>query len=283
MTSSYGIDVSHYQSTTAPGGVPWSVLKGSGCDFAIVRACYGTFRDPSAVGHVRAARAVGMQVGLYHFFRTSQPVTDQLAAFCAQALACGISVGDVCPALDIEDDGATGPKIDPSWAPLANLMALGLVANFGEALMYCTQRDFGRMGKPAWLLERPLWCAHYTGAPKPATPGNKPCVVWQHRVGPYLHDGAGGAFKPMMIDQNRALVALPLCTRIPGATGSTPPPPDGPEPDHSHDDLTELRALASFAVGSNAQDRIDAATAHSPTDGPSYFGDDEPTEPNVVS
>ena len=181
-----------------------------------------------------------MAVGLYHFFRTSQPVTDQLAAFCAQALACGIKVGDICPALDIEDDGATGPKIDPSWAAPAHLMSLGLVANFGEAMMYVTQRDFGRMGKPDWVLERPLWCAHYTGAAAPATPGNAPWAIWQCRVGPYAANGQGGAFQPMLLDQNRAQ-RLPPCTRVPGATGSTPPPPDGPEPDHTHDELAVAR------------------------------------------
>src|SRR3954467_14662755 len=101
MDQKYGIDVSHYQSTVAPGGVPWSLLKQSGCDFAMVRACYGTSRDEKAVEHVRNARAVGMAVGLYHFWRVAQPVADQLAAFCAQALACGIRVGDIAPACDL--------------------------------------------------------------------------------------------------------------------------------------------------------------------------------------
>jgi lysozyme len=235
----YGIDVSHFQSTIAPGGMPWSLLAQS-ARFVIVRATYGTYRDPSAVPHVRAARAVGMKVGLYHFFRSTQPVGDQLAAFCAQALACGLNVGDICPALDIEDDPNVASVV-PGWDTALQAMASGLVANFGECLMYVTQRDFGRLGSPDWLLEHPLWTAHYTGAPKPATPGNRPCVIWQHRVGPYQADGQGGAFKPMVLDQNRALGALPLCTRVAGASGSTPPPPDGPAPDHSHEDLSDLR------------------------------------------
>lgn len=229
----YGIDVSHYQSTTAPGGVPWSLLKHGGCDFAIVRATYGTFRDPSAVEHVRNARAVGMAVGLYHFFRIAQPVTDQLAAFCSQALACGLQVGDIAPALDVEDDGSTGPKVSPAWSEAASVLSAGLVADFGEALIYCTQRDFGRIGKPPWLLERPLWVAHYTGAVAPATPGGMPWAIWQHRVGPWQPNGPGGAFQPMVLDQSRAQV-LPRCTRVPGATGSIPPPPDGPQPDEAH-------------------------------------------------
>jgi hypothetical protein len=235
----YGVDVSHYQSTKAPGGAPWSLLAQT-ARFVIVRATYGTYRDPSAVEHVRAARAVGMQVGLYHFFRVGQPITDQVAAFCGQALACGYKVGDICPALDIEDDPRVA-EVSPSWDTAAQAMADGLAANFGDVLLYITQRDFGRLGKPDWVLSRPLWTAHYTGAPKPATPGNKPCAIWQCRVGPYVADGPGGAFQPMVLDQNRADGPLPLATRVAGASGSTPPPPAGPEPDHSHEDLIAAR------------------------------------------
>jgi len=254
-TQLYGIDVSHYQSAAAPGGVPWSVLKQGGCAFAFVRATYGTFRDERAVSHVRAARAVGMSVTLYHFFRHNQPVTDQLAAFCAQALACGVRVGDIAPAVDIEDDGA---PVSPAWESAANALTAGIVANFGDCIIYGTQRGFGMMGKPAWWLERPLWVAHYTGSAAPATPGNKPWTIWQHRVGPWVFDGQGGAFTPDgkpwkaggpapgPLDQSRA-VSLPLCTRVPGATGSTPPPPDGPAPDHSHEYLVAAR-LAAFTA-----------------------------------
>jgi len=263
MDLNYGIDVSHYQSTVAPGGVPWSLLRQSGCEFAMVRACYGTSRDERAVEHVRNARAVGMAVGLYHFFRISQPVTDQLAAFCAQALACGIRVGDIAPAVDIEDDGRTGPKIDPSWSDAAEVFTGGLVANFGEALVYITQRDFGRLGKPAWVLDRPLWVAHYTGAAKPATPSGADWAIWQHRVGPWAMNGQGGAYAasgkpasevngpPGPLDQSRAR-RLPWCTRVAGATGSTPPPPSGPEPGYSHADL--LAARLDLSHGADDRD-----------------------------
>jgi len=266
MTHAYGIDVSHYQSTAAPAGVPWSLLKSSGVSFVMVRATYGTFRDPSAVAHVRAARAVGLQVGLYHFFRVGQNVTDQLAAFNAQALACGIRAGDICPALDIEDEPGP-PAMSPSWNTAADALISGLVASFGEALVYITQRDFGRLGKPSWVLERPLWVAHYTASAKPATPGDKPWRIWQHRVGPFAPNGDGGAFKPQLLDQNRADVPLPVCTRVPGASGSTPPAPDD-APEHSHDDHVAQR-LAAFTTD------IDVA-GHAARD---VAEDERPTDP----
>ncbi len=252
MSRMYGCDVSHYQSTKAPGGVPWSLLAQT-ARFVIVRATYGTFRDPAMVDHVRAARAVGMKVGLYHFFRPTQSVDAQLAAFCAQALACGLRAGDIAPALDLEDDPKVS-EISPAWEAPAREMIDRLVANFGEAMVYITQRDFGRMGKPSWILDRPLWTAHYTGAPKPATPGNKACAIWQHRVGPYAADGPGGAFKPMVLDQNRADGPLPLVTRVAGATGSSPPAADGPKADHSGDDLAEARVLAQVALATRFTD-----------------------------
>jgi len=252
MTQSYGVDLSKYQSTQAPGGVPWSLLAQT-CEFAIIRATYGTYRDSATVAHVRAARAVGMRVGLYHFFRATQSVDEQLAAFCAQALMCGYRVGDICPALDIEDDPKVS-DVSPAWEQSARAMADGLVANFGEALIYITQRDFGRMGKPAWVLERPLWTAHYCSALKPATPGNKPCAIWQHRVGPYQADGAGGVFKPMVLDQNRAFGPLPLATRVAGAAGSAPAPVANGAPEHSADDLHDARILAQLALAEHEAD-----------------------------
>lgn len=231
MALLYGCDVSHFQSTSAPAGIAWPILA-KGCQFVIIRATYGTWKDPSAIGHVARARDAGMQVGLYHFFRSSQPVADQLAVFCAAAHDVGMRPGDICPALDVEDDGATGPKIDPSWQEGVKAMLEGLVGAFGQALCYVTQRDFGRLGKPACVLERPLWCAHYTGATAPATPADKPWAIWQHRVGPFVPNGPGGAFDPQLLDQDRAIDPLPTATKVPGFYPPVVPagkPPEEPQ------------------------------------------------------
>lgn len=214
----------------------------------MVRATYGTYRDPSTLEHVRSARAVGMQVGLYAFSRQSQPVTDQLAAFNAQALACGLKAGDICPAHDLEDEPGP-PALSAKWGPLAETFTAGLVALYGEAMIYITQRDYGRLGSPAWVLERPLWVAHYTGALAPATPGNAPWRIWQHRVGPFAPGGAGGAFQPQLLDQNRADVPLPVCTRLP-APGSAWKLPAGSQvaPDHGPAELWSQR-LDALTLG----------------------------------
>lgn len=212
MVRSLGIDVSHFQNTSAPAGVPWSTIA-QASKFAIVRATYGSSKDTSAVAHIRNARAARIQVGLYHFFRSTQEVQPQIDAFCAQALACGVGAGDIAPALDVEDDLTA--KLDPSWEPKLSAMADALLKEFGEVMIYVTQRDFGRLGKPPWILDRPLWVAHYTQAAKPATPGNKPFAIWQRTVGPYNPGGPGGAIKPMLLDQNVADGPLPLAKLSP--------------------------------------------------------------------
>lgn len=236
-----GIDVSHFQNTAAPAGVLWSTIAQK-CSFAIIRATYGSSKDSSAPAHVKNARAAGLQVGLYHFFRSTQSLQDQLDAFCAQAITCGIGKGDIAPALDIEDDLTA--KLEPAWEANAHAFVTGLISEFGEAMVYTTQRDFGRLGKPSWVLDRPLWVAHYTAAAAPATPGNKPCAIWQRRVGPYQPDGPGGAIKPMLLDQNVADGALPLCTMTPSAIH---PPVAPPAPDN-HDDVRALRVEAQIAL-----------------------------------
>jgi hypothetical protein len=245
----YGCDVSHFQSTSAPGGIAWPILA-KGCQFVIVRATYGTWKDPSAIGHIARARDAGMQVGLYHFFRSSQPVADQLTAFCAAAHDVGMRSGDICPALDVEDDGAKGPKIDPSWQDGVRAMLNGLVDSFGEALCYITQRDFGRLGKPAFVLNRPLWVAHYTSTSAPATPGNKPWAIWQHRVGPFVPDGPGGAVNPMVIDQDRAIDPLPIASKVPGEYPSVVPGGKPPEEPHEVTWQARLDALTNGALAS---------------------------------
>lgn len=206
----YGIDVSHHQS---PSTLNWKLLREEGCSFVIVRACYGAMHDRHAAEHIRRARDVGMLVGLYHFFRANVAVPDQLAAFRSVANACSYGRReDIVPSLDFEDDTDKRPIL-PEHAPLALQMLKGLERTFEQKpLLYITQRDFGRVGRPPWALEYPLWVAHYArkDVVTPATPAGRPWAIWQHRVGPFVMNGPNGydAAKPLL-DQNRAMY-LPL-------------------------------------------------------------------------
>lgn len=206
----YGIDLSHHQD---PKAVPWERIAKE-CAFVICRATYGTMRDRQVVEHVKRARGAGVAVGLYHFFRFIQKLDDQLAVFSAAAEAAGYAPGDIAPALDIEDD----PKVCEvarGWDSSVHSLAIAFEERYGERpLIYITQRDWHRLGEPAWVLDYPLWVAHYTQAKAPATPNRKPWLIWQNRVGPFEPTGLGGLHQPALFDQNLCCGPLPRATRV---------------------------------------------------------------------
>jgi lysozyme len=178
-----GIDISHHQ---APSSVPWETLS-SARAFVIVRHTYGAALDRQAEQHVRLAREHRLRVGAYHFFRASQPIQEQIDAFRSAILISGYGrYEDIVPAIDFEDDTASRP-ITPDQAPLCEQLCKAFANYFlAPPLLYITQRDWGRVGSPAWALKYPLWVAHYSSASRkePATPNGHPWAIWQHRVGP---------------------------------------------------------------------------------------------------
>ncbi len=252
----YGVDVSHHQN---PASLPWATFAESS-SFAIMRGSYGTMKDRVTAEHVKRARGVGLKVGLYHFFRPTQPVQDQLAVFRAQLDLARIGVGDIIPVIDVESDPL--PKatpVSPAWQGSVLEFVDAMVSELGDCMVYITQREFGMLGAPAWLLTRPLWVAHYTGASKPATPGNKPWTIWQHRVGPYDPNGAGGydTAHPVL-DQNRLAGALPLIGVAAPAQRATLPPAHETEGDHDQG-LEDLLADINGKSWERIQDSLGTA------------------------
>jgi len=207
----YAIDISHHQ-----GKLPWEKIAQSS-KYCICRSTYGTMRDRRVEEHMRNAREHGIGVGVYHFYRSVQPVAQQLAVFRQVVSESGYRIGDVVPALDIEADPL--PKhtpVKPSWQASVKHFCDTMVREFGDCMIYITQREFVHLGSPEWILERPLWIAHYTASPRPATPGNREWTMWQHRVAPYDPNGPGGySEKRPELDQNRVAVDLPTATAVP--------------------------------------------------------------------
>lgn len=238
----YGLDVSHHQK---PAAIPWDSLGGI-AKFVIVRLTYGTMRDREAAEHIRRARAVGLLVGAYHFFRPDQGIQDQLDAFRASADACGYGErNDIRPALDFEDDTTKRPIV-PADAPKAETLANGLFQAFGVMpIIYITQGDWGRVGKPGWVLNHRLWIAHYSAPSRtaPATPNGSPWCIWQDRVGPIDPMGPHGYYQPAAYDQNIAN-ELPLIDShaIAAADAVT----NEGSADIDEDDETERLRVAAF-------------------------------------
>lgn len=200
----YCVDVSHWQPLLSPL---------AGATHAYVRAQYGQRLDDRAIAHVRNFKAQGLFVGLYAFFRATESVDVQLASLERAHDLCGLGTGDLVPALDVEDDGSS--KVSATWSEPTHDFVEGLVARFGGALLYETQRDFHREASPSWITDNPiglpLWVAHYTAAPAPATPGDLVPALWQHRVGPWDPHGPGGYFKAgaPQLDQSRVYREIP--------------------------------------------------------------------------
>jgi hypothetical protein len=242
----FGIDVSHHQ---VPAALKWHEMHAAGCAFAIVRLTYGTMRDRAAPEHIERARAAGMVIGTYLFFRPDQPVQAQYDAFREAALVAGYGMrDDIVPSLDIEDDTAKRP-IGPADAPRAAELATKLHVGYGvPCMVYITQRDWGRVGSPSWVLRHPLWVAHYAAPSRaqPATPDGRPWAIWQHRVGQFDPSGANGFYREdwPQIDQNRANY-LPLLSGEPKRAPLDPLDVLGAErhigdPDRTHEKRTRI-------------------------------------------
>jgi GH25 family lysozyme M1 (1,4-beta-N-acetylmuramidase) len=234
VTLLYGCDVSTFQ---APGLVDWTKK-----DFGIVRATYGGKPDAKALAHVERIRDAGKIVGLYHFLLPQQAIAGQVDSFCRVADAARLGPGDMLPCIDIEDYPDQWSKVGglhathwqpvaPAWVdPLAQLVE-AFDAHFGGCILYVTQRDWARLGKPAWVLQRPLWVANYPGKgatsplKAPATPGGCPWRIWQWLVGP-LNKQLQDHTDPRAVDQNVASSPLPLIA----APETKPEPEVTPEP-----------------------------------------------------
>jgi GH25 family lysozyme M1 (1,4-beta-N-acetylmuramidase) len=212
----YGLDVSQHNP---PAALPWESFRGH-VDFVIARAAYGgRMLDKHAVEHVKRARDIGAKVGAYLFFRPSQSVAEQWDALRLMVDRMGLGVGDIVPAIDIELDPIPYEQpVVPAWSDACEKLVGKVTVQFGDCLVYITQREFGFLGRPQWVLDRPLWCAHYVNG-APATPGGKTPVIHQHRVDDFAPNGLGGYDKTanLPLDQNRLFLPLPLIGAAPQA------------------------------------------------------------------
>lgn len=205
----YGIDVSRHQD---PATLPWESFRGH-VDFVIVRASYGTRLDERAKEHARCAREIGAKVGLYLFFRPDQSWVDQSFALESIADSIKLTSDDIIPALDIEDDPFSEPgDPSPGWSNACLRIVERWSNLYGDAMIYLTESCWRMLGKPEWVLHRPLWIAHYK-TPKPSTPAGMPATIWQHRSDVFEWNGPSTAPRPAppgTVDQNRLLLPLPL-------------------------------------------------------------------------
>lgn len=95
----YGIDVSHHQ-----GEINWSQVatwNSHKISFVYVKATEGaTWEDKYYKRNIQGARAQGIPVGSYHYFRTTSSPEDQFQNFISNVK---VSEQDLVPLIDLEE------------------------------------------------------------------------------------------------------------------------------------------------------------------------------------
>jgi lysozyme len=155
-TKVYGLDVSYYDGT-----INWSSVKGAGKEFAIIRVADGTgYHDPNFVTNWNGAKAAGLTVGAYQFFRPTEDPTAQAELVLSKLASVGFGAGDIPPVLDVEVmDGASAATV----AANVNTWLQYVKAHTGRLpVMYSSARVWNELGNPKPSPLPYLWDAQWT-------------------------------------------------------------------------------------------------------------------------
>jgi lysozyme len=164
-TKIYGIDVSYWQGT-----INWSQVRAAGKQFAIVRVSDGIgFEDPKFTTNWKGAKAAGLVVGAYQFFRPAQDVNRQADLMVSKLQSVGFGAGDIPPVIDVEvTDGVS----DATIAARVNQWLQRVQAKTGRLpSLYTSPGYWSGLGNPKPSPLPYLWVAHW-GASCPLLPPN---------------------------------------------------------------------------------------------------------------
>lgn len=164
-----GIDVSYYQ-----GDVDYTKVKAAGIDIVYMKATEGaTYADPKLQQNYNWAKAAGLKVGFYHFFRARDEAhARQQAQFFVNNVKSFDS--DCRYALDLE----TTQNLDKNTlSNLAKIFLEEVKRLTGKDVVIYTYTSFARTNISDVLKDYALWIAHY-GVD---TPGANP--IWNSWVG----------------------------------------------------------------------------------------------------
>ena len=148
--------------STSQGTIDWSEVKAAGIMGVIIKASEGSSHSSSREEYFAAnaaqARANGILIGAYHFFRANEDATTQAAVFRQVLEAAGVPM-DLSPTLDVEtNDGEAADDVSIAAFDCLNQME----SDFGRKPILYTYADFANNYlEPELLSTFPLWIASY--------------------------------------------------------------------------------------------------------------------------
>ena len=133
--------------------VNWDDVKKENLEFCYVKATEGrSFQDNKCIEHANNARNIGLNVGLYHYYRTGVSSEEQFNNFKEMYSK---TYSNLVPAIDVEEYG-NDFESEGAIGELINLIAM-FKQEFGTApLIYvgslsCVQYIPKMMNCPLWL------------------------------------------------------------------------------------------------------------------------------------
>jgi lysozyme len=170
----HGIDVSEFQGT-----IKWASVKSAGKDFAVIRVSDGTGHlDPFFASNWKNAKAAGVAVGAYQFFRPEEDPTVQADLMLSHLSSVGYGAGDLPPVLDVEvTDGVSSATI----AARVNTWLQHVKAKTGRLpSVYTSPGYWGGIGNPTPSPLPYLWVANWGVSCPTLPPAWGRLRIWQY-------------------------------------------------------------------------------------------------------
>ena len=155
-----GLDVSVYQ-----GAINWASVRAAGKQFAYIRYSDGAGHlDPNFKANWKNAKAAGLTVGAYQFFRAAQsPTTQADLVIDAVAALGGLGQPNLPIALDVEtNDGMSNATV----ISRVDTWLSRVLARTGRTrpMLYTSPGFWSGLGSPTPNPLPYLWDAHWTSA-----------------------------------------------------------------------------------------------------------------------
>lgn len=149
------MDVSHWQ-----GVINWSRVKKAGIIFAYMKATEAAnYVDPQYASNASGASSAGILRGAYHFARPGDSASaDAQADYFVQHATVNGSLGELPPALDLEDAGGLSKSALSTWVRMFLNRVQAIAGRTG--VLYVSP-SFAEAYLDTSLHDIPLWVADW--------------------------------------------------------------------------------------------------------------------------